>query len=290
MRFQGIPVTLDNYKDIFRDCIPDVLDEIRLAVLDDTNIIPYLDSCGTDSYKLGQFRLAIREGVQSRFLSMKLTAKTIYSIRKCFSEGISLEPLLKYYSGTNITLPVDVFEIIVETLSLGGDISKIDFYDVKDEVLEIICKGLVRGYPMQMFVDDRFTESYIRLLMRGLDLSIDISPFMKDIWDEDQLITIFANSSKVDIGLLMQYISPKFPSDTIRSLVTILSKGLDIDKLAYRDSDGFPIYSTYQIDVLGDALEVMRNGINCEDLFNPKLSDKQMEDMLEEIKNSMQEI
>ena len=287
MRFQGIPVTLENYKEIFRDCIPDVLDEIRLAVLDDTNIIPYIDACGSDSYKLGQFRLAIREGVPTRFLSVKLTARAVYCIRRCFANNISLEPLVKYYNGTSIAIPVDIFEMIAETLSLGGDITQIDFYDVKDDILEIICKGLVRGYPMQMFVDDRFTQGYIRLLMRGLDLCIDINPFMEDIWEEDQLITIFASSSKIDISLLMQYVSPKFPCETISSLIKIMSNGLDIDRLAYRDSDGYPIYSNYQIEVLGIALEMMKNGINCEDVFNPKLSDKQMEDMLDDIKNSL---
>lgn len=287
MRFQGIPVTIYNYKEIFRTCIPDVLDEIRLAILDNTNIIPYIDACGEDSYKLGQFRLAIREGVPIRYLAVRATAKTVNCLRRCFDKGISLEPLLKYYNGISLTLPVDVFELVVETLSLGGNISEVDFYEVKDVVLETICKGLVRGYPMQMFVDDRFSANYIRLLMRGLDLSIDISPFMKDIWDEDQLITIFANSSRIDVSLLMQYVSPKFPCDTINSLIKILSKGLDIDKLAYRDSDGYPIYSNFQLDVLGEALQLMKNGVNCEELFNPRLSDKQMEDKLTEIKNSL---
>lgn len=289
MRFQGIPVTLENYKTIFRDCTPDILDEIRLAVLDDTNIMLYIDSCGDDSYKLGQFRLAVREGVQARFLSTQLTAKTVKCMRKCTYEGVSLEPLVKYYNGMQLALPVEVFEIITETLSLGGDITKIDFFDVPEGILDIICRGLVRGYPMWMFVDERFSEQYIRLLMRGLDLNIDISPFMKDIWSESQLVLIFANSNKVDISMLISYISPKFSCETITALIKTIMLGLDIDQLAYRDSDGYPIYSDFQIEVLTRALLLMKKGVNCEEVFNPRLSDKQMSDKLDDIENSLQE-
>ena len=60
-RFGPKIITLDNYKEVFKVCSPDILDEIRLAILDDVPIGQYIQLCGQDYYKLNQIRKAIRE-------------------------------------------------------------------------------------------------------------------------------------------------------------------------------------------------------------------------------------
>lgn len=281
MKYMGMPININNYSTVFKDCTPDVLDEIRLAVLDNTDIMIYINDCGDDSYKLGQIRLSLREGVPYRFINTSITAKSIKCIRYCYKHSISLDPLIKYYLGSRILLRPEVFEIVVETLSLGGNISKVDFLTVPDSILEIICRGLVRGYPMWLFVNDKFTESYIRLLMRGLDLGIDISPFIKDVWGESQLVLLFANVEKIDINSFLSYVNNKFSYEALKILIKAVRDGISIDRITYRDRDGYPVYSHYQMEVLVKALKMIKQGLNCDDVFNPKLSDKEMSDKLD---------
>ena len=56
-RYKSQTVTLENYRTVFKVCSPDILDEIRSAVLDDTSISSFIKPCGNDSYKLGQLRI-----------------------------------------------------------------------------------------------------------------------------------------------------------------------------------------------------------------------------------------
>ena len=84
-RYKDKEVTTKNYKDIFGSYPVDILDEIRLAIADNTEIARYIDICGTDSYKLNQLRLAIREGVEKEFLNPAMTGRTLYLIRQGLS-------------------------------------------------------------------------------------------------------------------------------------------------------------------------------------------------------------
>lgn len=284
MLLQGVrpvEITLNNYKEIFKVCTPDILDEIRLALLDNTDIMSYIGICGNDSYKLSQYRLAIREGVYYRYLIPGLTGKTINKLRVCHRNHIDLSSLDKYISHGSLKLDTIMFEMVVEALSLGADISTVDFFNVPCSICKIICEGLVREYPMWLFVSDKFSENYIRLLMRGLDLGIDITSCLTDVYSEHQLIVIFANKEYSDI---LKYITPKFPIESIKVIIKACEEGLDITQLVYRDSDGYPVYSEFQMLALLDALRLQKKGIVVDDVFNPKLSDKAMLSMLDSYK------
>lgn len=277
MIYKGRNITISNYKEIFRECTPDVLDEIRLSVLDNTDIVPYINQCGTDSYRLGQIRLALRENVDRKYVLAQLTPRTMNILRECNRQRLSLSPLNDYIIGGKVIVSVEMLELMVYALCSGADITKVDFTHVREDLCEIVCQGLVRGYPMWLFLGDNMTVEYINVLLRGLDLGIDISPCIKQVFSPAQLLLIFSQKKH---SSLLRNITPNFPYESISVLLSAMDEGLDISQLLYRDKDGFPIYSSLQMQALVKALEFEKTGVVVTDVFNPSLSDKEMYDML----------
>lgn len=274
MSFKGINgkrVTLENYKDLYKEYPVDILDEIRSAVLDDTPIHDFIEPCVNDSYKLGQVRMALREGVPIAFLRTYLTSITLYNIRQAAKRDIDMSDLLVYYE----RLEPSTIEILSEAILSGVDISRIDFRDVPMNLVSHFTTGLKKGYPMWLLVQPgvRMTDSKITLLMRGLSLKVDVSQLLSDDWEDDVLVLLFSYAKTVDINAVLRYITPKFSVDVIRELLDLLSEGVDIRRLVVRDADGYPIYNSCQIYALGKAI---KEGTVIDSMFNPNLSDWDM--------------
>ncbi len=142
--------------------------------------------------------------------------------------------------------------------------------------------GAIRGYPMYIFEDQpKLTESYIRLLMSGMTLDIDVQPFIREIWSEETLRLLFNYAHRVDLNEFLTYITPKFATECVEILLQSKEEGLDIHKLAYRDEDGYGIYNEYQLGVLHKAL---KDGYKDTDIFNPEYSDIRMQEIYDKWK------
>lgn len=281
MEYNGVTIREDNFRQIFQDVDEDVLDEIRLAVLDNVNIMEYIDACGDDSYKLGQIRLALRNGVPSKYIRHQMTAKTLKCVRIMYKSEVELRPLSKYIGFNKLLIDSDLFEIITECYMHGGDIGKIDFSEVLEDNVQVLCQGLVRGYPMWLMTSKDLSAGYIRLLMRGIDLGIDVSIFIKDIMSESQLVTLLSNAGSVDINNLLQYINSKFSLTALKTIIQAYKESLDFELLTYQSADGYPIYNEYQMMSLLKALRLKKKGFYVDDVFNPLWSDFQMDRLLE---------
>jgi len=274
-------LTLDNYKDLCSDCTEDVLDEIRLSILDDIDIRQYIFKCGDDSYKLGQIRLALRNRVPRHYILTQMTSKSLKYIRESLKCGKSVKPIERYIYGDSLTIDTDLFEQVVLCNYLGGNIDMVDFREVKSSISKIVCEGLVRGYPMWLLAYSDLSESYIRLLMRGMDLNIDITRFLDGGWGESQLMLLFVNSVSVDINEFLTYVTKDYSAGSVDVLLGLYRDGIEIDRLTYKDEFGSPLYNEYQIEVLASALRLQRNkGVDIDMLFNPRLCDYEMQSIL----------
>ena len=279
--YKNVTITLENYKSIFKECSPDILDEIRSAIIDDTQISRFIKPCGNDSYKLGQLRMAVREFVPTEFLNPLLTGETIYAIRQGITNGIDMTPLLRYITKSGLLVDSVVIEQLSQAVILGAEISRIDFTGVLGENVTILLKGLIKGYPMWLLLDDinHLTEKQIIALMRGMALGLDVHPFVNGKWTDRQLILLFSYAKSIDINDLLQYINYKFSFEILKELLPAAEEKVPITKLCIKDEDGYPVYNQYQISVLIRAIKE-----NCKnnDIFNPSLSDLDMEDILNE--------
>lgn len=277
--YKNITITLENYKTVFKECAPDILDEIRSAVLDDTNISKFILPCGRDSYKLGQLRMAAREFIPVDYLNTRLTGDTIYAIRQGFANGINMKPLLKYIKPRSLGVDSKVLEQLAQAVVLGADIDKIDFTGIKEDNITILLKGLIKGYPMWLLTDDinHLDERKIIALMRGMALGLDIHPFIKGNWTDRQLILLFSYSRSIDLNDLLRYINSNFSAEMLSELLAAAEQKIPITRLLSKDEDGKPIYNQYQISVL---IKAIKNGVKSTEIFNPNLSDLDMEDIL----------
>lgn len=271
-RYKSQVITLENYRDIFKVCTPDVLDEIRSAVLDDTSIGNFIKPCGVDSYLLGQLRLAVREMIPIEYLSANVTGRTVYNIRQGFAKNRDMSPLLKYYNQKVVKVDVSILEMLSEFCLIGTDITRVDFTTVPEELVSTVCKGLYQGYPMWLLLDGENTpdERTIKILMRGMSLGVDIHPFLSDKWDINSMLLLFSYAKSVDLNDVLRYINSNFSVESIRVLLDFASKGIPIVRLCAKDLSGIPVYNSYQMYEIGLSLEA---GVDIVEMFDANLSD-----------------
>lgn len=272
-------IALDNYAQVFgEECSPDVLDEIRSAVLDNTEIADYIDACGNDSYLLGQIRMALREGVSREYLDTRLTGRTIYNIRQGIQRGVNMQSLMWYATPKALRVDKKIVEVLSEFVLLGTQIERVDFTKVPTALVSIFCKGLYKGFPMWLLNDEAtgLNEAQVRVLMRGMELGIDIHPFVSGGWDRNVLLMLFSYNKAVDINAILGYLTEKFSVNQVKTLLDISSLGIPIDRLCVKDHTGAPVYNQYQMYELGESLKA---GVDVQKMFNPRMSDYEMAQM-----------
>lgn len=279
MYYKSVHVTMNNYKSVFKDFSVDIQDEVRSALLDKVDISRYIDICASDSYKLGQFRMAIRECIPNVYLTSNMTGKAVNNLRWCFSHNISILQLLPYLN-KKACVDSELLESLCEGMRLGADISEVNFFNINKNIVNIVISGLVQKYPMWLCEGvDWLDEKYVHTLIRGMAMGIDVAPFVQCEWRTDVMILLFYYSGKVNINNFLSYITNKFSSDLVESLLRVYMRNIPIDILASKTEDGEPIYNAYQVDVLQKAVE--RGYTTSNEVFNPALSDMEMERILE---------
>lgn len=280
-KYKGVIITMNNYLEVFKDYEPDIIDEVRSAVLDDTPISPFIKPCRTDSYRLGQFRMALREYIPKEYLNPSLSGQCIYLIRHCYKVGVDLSPILRYIKGT-LKLECDSIERILRVMLIGGDIRKIDFTVVPRDIIGIICEGLIKGYPMWLCIsnEEYLTPSFIRQLMKGMQLQIDIHPFLNGKWTEEQLVMILSSANAININELLEYVNYKFSIEHLVEVIDAARNRLDYSLLCLQDDDGSPSFNSYQMAVLRNAL---RDDVITKELYNPNMNDMDMQDLYEKL-------
>lgn len=279
-RYNNQSVTLENYKDIFAGLSPDMLDEVRLAILDDTPIGNFISCCGSDYFKLAQFRKAVRELVPIEYLKPYFSGDIIKSIRLGIVKGYDMTELLKYANDKGVSLNLDSLGIIADFLSIGVDLSSVDFTKVPSSQVEIFCKGLFKNYPMWLLISDKpIEDNKISILMRGMDLGIDIHPFINSDWDIDIIVLLFSKVKSVDINALIGKITPRFTKDEIKLLLSLAQKSLSYDCLCLKDDEGNPVFNVHQMSPLVVAIE---EGVLDNTMLNPNISDSEIWDLVTE--------
>lgn len=276
--YKDVTVTLDNYKSIFSDCTADVLDEIRLAILDDTQIGYVIKNCLHDSYKLGQLRMAFREFIPLNYISLAMTGKTIYTMRCLFTAGMDASSLLRYIkrADTNkisMNLLVDscTFEVLADYVYLGTDITKLDFERIPTKLVSTICRALKLGYPMWLIINyENYSIERLEAIIRCMQLGLDVHPFLEDSWNIEQINVLINFSQCVDLNEFMQYVTPKFGKDVLCALLRVAEGKFPYQNLCARDIDGYCLYNSYQIDEIRSA---MIDGTLSEDMMTWGMSD-----------------
>lgn len=278
-QYKGMQVTLENYRVVFGTYPVDVLDEIRSAILDNIDISPYIGACGDDSYKLGQFRMGIREGIPLEYLDVRFSGKAVYLLRKCYRLGIDATALPEYLGYVDMETIEKLAEFQLARVNLSG----MDFRKVPVGLVGVVCKGLALGYPMWLLIGDncRLDVETIEVLMKGLALGVDVHLYINGEWSKDSLMLLFSYSNRIDLNMFSRYVNSKFGVEELSVLLGLYADGVSVERLCMTDEEGYPVYNSYQMYELGEAI---KDGVVTEAMFNPELSDYQMQEMREELK------
>lgn len=279
-RYRSTTVTLENYRSVFKKCSPDILDEIRSAVLDDTAIQSFIKPCGNDNYKLGQLRMGVRELVPTEYLNPRLTGRTIYLIRQGISKGLDMSSILEYANLKGLLLDAETIEVLTEFALLGVDITSIDFTVVPKNLVEDICKGLYQGFPMWLCIDKdcKIDEKQLHLIKRGLQLGVDIHAFIDGGWSSEQMILLLSYAQRLDLNKFLSYVNNKFSTEVLSALLNLSARGIAIDTLCGVDSDGYPVHNQFQMFALAEGLE---EGLVTDEMYNVNLSDMDIFELID---------
>lgn len=288
LEYRGNMINQTNFRSIFSNKSQDILDEIELAILYDTQIGVYIDRCGEDWLKLSQIRKSIRSFIPKKYISTGLSANVIGKFRELYLDGYDLSYFDKYLTATkgvgSVSLLNDskLYDILC-TYQMNSNITKIDFRTVKTDIFEPIIKGIRQGYPMWIITDSDvdLDKQTVIVLTKTMSRGINIFPFLSGGWNSEQIALICANVEKSDINNLMELINPRFTVDQLSVIIHVV-KCLDALKaICITDSDGDPLYNYYQMYELSLCVN---HGIDISEIADPSISDKDMEDYFEKHK------
>lgn len=282
----GKIATLGNYLELTKKYSADIQDEVRSAILDDTPISPYIKRCKDDSFRLNQIRLAIREYVPSRYISTHLSATNTRWVRKIHSKGYSLKVLDRYVTKSGVlSIPCETLDLVLSAYFDGVNVDSVDFNTVRGDLAGLVCAGLKKGYPMWIVTESPTNPSqdYLRLLMKCMNLNLDIHPFLEGNWDEERVQLIASNASKLEYTVLMKHVNSRFSKEQLEIVIGVAVKYFDFLPLCLKDEDGYPVFNEYQMQVLSEVIEFTgkaeqlgKTGIDIEEFLKPSMSDADM--------------
>lgn len=292
----GKVATLSNYLELTKGYSSDIQDEVRSAIMDDTPISKYIKKCKDDNFKLNQIRLAIREYVPSKYISTHLSATNIKWIRRIHGSGYSLHVLDRYLSkGGILSISCDTLDLLLSAYFDGVNIDSVDFNIVSDELSGLVCAGLKRGYPMWIITESSvpMTKDFMYLMMKCMNLNLDIHPFLGGGWDVDKVQMILSKATKMEYTVFMKHVNSSFSLNQLDEILRVATKYLDFIPMCLKDEDGIPVFNEYQMGVIAEIIEYNNNAellnkecIDIDFYMKPSMSDVDMrKDFYEKVAN-----
>lgn len=282
--FKGCNCTLNNYATVFKGIPSDFIDEIRLAILDDTPIGDYLirllkDKDGAN--KLAQIRKALRDYVPVEFILTDVSAEVMEYIRRLYNTKgeealMQLSPYINLGSKTNLSN--DTLKQIIIAAYSDVDISKVDFNKVETQNVSLIILGLTKGYPMWLISEMSLPTEVIEVLMQGMSLGIDIHPFLIGNWNAECIRYLLANYKRINLAEVLENVNSHFTYGQLEEVVSAAMSKVDFGLLCLKEEGGQPVFNEYQMEVIRDCLV---DDVLTEEIYDCTKSDMDMRDLYE---------
>ena len=281
MLFSGKKVNINNYLEIFKDYSKDIKEVIRGAILDDTSITPYIERFKNDPYMLWQVKMAIDEGLDSRWFELVNSGSVLLKLREMNGRGINIEPLKSYFSKG---LSENHYKYIVKWYSEGYALEKYNFDILQDSLLDSFDYGISLGYPMYLFNNGiNYTKEYILCCLRMLSNGKSVQRFLDGTWNIENLELLSKYSKSKYFDKLVAYVTKEITPSVLEELYSCAKVGMPLNEVSMIDSTGVYIYSATHIRLIREAY---LNNWDYSSLLNPELSINKINSILDDMKYS----
>lgn len=259
MKYKGTVLLLDNFRSLLKGYSIDIQDIVRSAILDDIDIIPYLEVCKNNPIRLDQIRLGIKEGLNPVLFTIK-NGNSLYKIRQLGRNNHSLEVLSRQLSKGYLS---DVhLDKLLSWLESGYDVSRLDISILPCTLFDVFEDGFKQGFNMVEFNNGKvYSPEYIKSCLKIKSNLKDISPFLIDTYKQP-CMKLFVSFSKIQDKnkweLLLRNVNSSITEDKLELLVKCVKNNIDISKL----SD-----SRWSASCINLVLQAYLKGVNYSELL-----------------------
>lgn len=248
MKYNGVELILDNFREVLKDYCVDDQDVVRSAILDGVDISEYIKPCKGNSYKLDQIRLACKEKLPKEIFGV-LSGEQLHAVRSLSTRNYSVNQIVNQISSGRMS--ARHLEYLVKWVTDGVDISRLKVSLIPKKMLELFDIYLSQGKDMSKFNTGKvYSSEYVLYCIFMQDQGKDIERFTSKKWSEDVLSILSTKSTKFSDqlwDLVMSVIDESTDIERV-SLMFTLSKGnLPVKKL----SD--PVYDNESLKIIYNA-------------------------------------
>lgn len=253
MLYNGRNLVMDNFRSLLSDFEVDVQDVVRSAILDGVELAPYMEKCRTDSYKLDQIRLSIKEGVPE-VLYDTLSGEQIYIIRQLLKNNYNVAPIISQITAGKLS--GCYLDYMISWVTKGIDISELKISLIPKKMLEVFNMHLSQGRDMRPFNNGRiYSKEYVLYCMSIQEKGRDINRFANEQWSEDvlsYLANIVGNTSDKVWGSVMSVVKCHTELDRVKLLFKAAKHKLPVEELG-KHTYGADVYDNESISIIIDA-------------------------------------
>lgn len=224
MKYKGIVLLLDNFRQILKDYTVDIQDIVRSAILDGVDIEKYIRMCKSEPFKLDQIRLYLKEGYT--FPLSGLSGEGIYKLRELLRNSKNADMSLVICNQLSRGILSDEHvDYMIKWLKSGCNISSLPIADIPSYLLETVSVGVLKGLDMGKYLKAAIKHGYSKTTVSNLvKLELgrhDTSRFLKERWSEDA-IESFALRAGVHTGAVKAVYDIVTPEDSGARISSLL--------------------------------------------------------------------
>lgn len=282
MYFNNQRVKIENIDKVFAGYSIDIQDEVRSMVLDGINLVDWVTVCKDNPYRLNQIRLASKEGVDPRFLSIS-DGTVLYKLRNYLRSGFSGEELYRFIG---CGFDSEQWSYILSWAEKGYLDKRLALVRTPKRLWSIIDKGLQNNLPMWVFTTGKnYSVEEMNSLIKIMSNGYTIDRFLKGSWRTEVLKTLAEFSRYSWYGSVVNAVYDFISLDFLLLIGELAkSRVIDMDLLeAYKGDSGERGYYLYQSYHLSLILQAVHRGIDYASLKDYNLRESDAKVILAEL-------
>ena len=271
----GTELTIENLRSSLSGYSIDVQDVMRSAVLDGVNIMPYVDSCKTNPYRLDQIRLGLKEGLDEVFFAVR-SGEGLYKIRRLRERGSSLKELKKHIEKGNLS--DYALDRLISWVESGYNTEGLNIGIIPRHLFDVFEQGLEKGFDMKPFnTGKQYSTDYVRYCMiitsNGKTVDTFLGKGRGGLWSEESLRILAKNSkslNKEQWEKLLNGANREICSDTemLSVLIMCVKNGISIGYFGLKNSKGEKGVDCWSADGIMLVLKAYESGLSWKKLLD----------------------